>query len=282
MLRRLPIFLLAFLLRSTASACSCSTSSFEDSYAKATVIALVEVLGVTPVKNEFSFKGHKYIEETQSAELQIHATWKGKYTGRHHVEGGGACGFYFLPGEHYLLYGYLYEGKIATSMCSRTMEYSRIADELTRLGQPKYKDQPSLRIAPREHSGLTISLKPTKSKFTIFDQVAFDLAFQNRSKKQIVLPSSIEAQANLIDLVIRHNKAWWSTIKGSELIRGPMDWRPLAPGESRTMRVAQKNYVIRELGEYAAQAVIHNPVSKPGVWNGYVFSEPTVVSMVEN
>ncbi len=45
--------------------------------------------------------------------------------------GGGDCGFGFVPTQQYLVYASAYEGKLSTSICSRTRSISRAAEDLS-------------------------------------------------------------------------------------------------------------------------------------------------------
>lgn len=45
--------------------------------------------------------------------------------------GGGDCGFEFVTNEQYLVYAYEYEGKLSTSICSRTRPVSRATEDLS-------------------------------------------------------------------------------------------------------------------------------------------------------
>jgi hypothetical protein len=264
-----------------ANSCSCQEISFEDSVSKSSVIALVEVTSVTVVHHDFQLKGRTVHEDSQDVHLIVHATWKGAFSSPQRISGGGMCGFVFRPGEQYLLYGSYYQDSVHTSMCTRTQEYSRAEGEASRLGTPAWADSDGKHLFPRKSAGLSVSIKPAKNPISIFDEVAFDVTFKNRSDRPIRLPSTDLVRDDFIHVVIMHKGRWWTTIGGNGLRESHMNWSPLAPGEKRTLRVAPRQAIIREIGDYSVQAVIHSSASSPDFWNGYVFSDPTRVSLAQ-
>jgi Carboxypeptidase regulatory-like domain len=52
------------------------------------------------------------------------------FTGR----GGGDCGYGFQVGQRYLVYAYNYQGKLTTSICTRTRHFSQATEDLAFLG----------------------------------------------------------------------------------------------------------------------------------------------------
>lgn len=86
--------------------------------------------------------------------FRVSETWKGTNTDRLIVytnQGGGDCGYHFTQGSSYLVYAYSMPSPIqsqsnftvlATSICTRTRDQSRAAEDLRVLGvgqQPKVK-----------------------------------------------------------------------------------------------------------------------------------------------
>jgi hypothetical protein len=48
--------------------------------------------------------------------------------------GGGDCGYEFKIGERYLVYAYHYEGRLSTSICTRTRPFTRATEDIEFLG----------------------------------------------------------------------------------------------------------------------------------------------------
>lgn len=74
--------------------------------------------------------------------FQVHAAWRGLETATERVVvttglGGGDCGFEFTRDSIYLVYANGSDGKLSTSICSRTALASDAEEDFEALGQPQ-------------------------------------------------------------------------------------------------------------------------------------------------
>lgn len=267
--------ILFLLSAQSAVAYRCQYIPTEVAFASATVVALAEAVKVTQTEKDI------FERDGQLVDLRVHATWKGPHSGMLQVKAGGMRGISFKQGEQYLLYATERRGQLESLLCSRTQEYSRAEDELAKLGPPKWKATRSLEIAPRESSGLAISIAPVMSTFSIFDDVAFDLTFSNKSKKTILLPTRAAPSNELITLVVRKNGEWRRTLTSTELEAYANEMPSLKPGETHVLRLTQRGNQLGEFHEYSVQAAVHYSTSTKGLWTGYVFSEQAKFTTVE-
>ena len=150
-MRQVLVFLgiaIVFALASRdAMACSCMDPGTPcESYGKAAAVFVGTVTGVhendpfkgkdlaerrklsdsgasdwTPMAYKFSVE-QAYLGVTDS-EIEI-------FTGR----GAGDCGFRFETGQRYIVYAYRYKDKLNTSICTRTMPFSRATEDIAFLG----------------------------------------------------------------------------------------------------------------------------------------------------
>ncbi|WP_164010683.1 hypothetical protein [Pyxidicoccus trucidator] len=123
---RLVVLLLGsalFALPSSADACSCRgwtdlPTALRTARDKAGVIVHGRVVSVA----------------SRQARIEVIEAFKGATGGAQLVldtdDGGGDCSYSFESGEEYLVYAYLYEGRLATSMCTRTRKVSKGDAEL--------------------------------------------------------------------------------------------------------------------------------------------------------
>ncbi|WP_224249373.1 hypothetical protein [Hyalangium gracile] len=123
---RLIVLLLGsalFALPSSAHACSCAgwadlPTALRTARDTASVIVHARVLSVA----------------SRQVRIEVIEAFKGATAGAKIVvdtdNGGGGCGYSFESGEAYLVYAELYEGRLGTSMCTRTRKISKGDAEL--------------------------------------------------------------------------------------------------------------------------------------------------------
>ena len=106
-------------------------------------------------KSDFVFSG--FVEDISrygsdhGTTLRVHfkvlSSWKGELGEEIIVEtadNSAACGYPFKKHDSYLVYGYTYEGKMRTGICTRTAGIEAARDDLTELGKGEQigKDRP--------------------------------------------------------------------------------------------------------------------------------------------
>jgi hypothetical protein len=108
--------------------------------------------------------------------ILVHKSWKGIDSEKVVVGtglGGGDCGYRFNRGEQYLVYAYLDEGKLYTSICSRTTNVKHAAIDLKVLGTSMY--------SPKMSSLSSTQLKfPWLFPLTMFFAVSLFMFFMYR------------------------------------------------------------------------------------------------------
>ena len=264
--------ILTFLIISiakVAGAYSCPPQQpFSVAFASSPVIALAEVL---EIRGEPEYLG-------RIVSLQIHAAWKGSLSGRQEIRESGLGGFRFKEGEQYLIYGGIWEGQFVSDICTRTREYSRAEEDILLLGRPKWSDSADLKLFPKKTAGLTVLISAAPH-FNSCYEVGFNLTLKNESGTKIFLPGENES-SNLIDIVVRHNGDWWTTMPGGRL-RGWAggDWREIGPGRKKQLALGPRDCTFWKNGPYTAQAVVHFSTSMAGRWSGYVFSNSVAISV---
>ncbi|MBA2671710.1 MAG: hypothetical protein H0U67_15175 [Gemmatimonadetes bacterium] len=107
------------------------------SAADAVFLGTVEVIRETTVLMDGADSGIPAREVT----FRVHAAWKGLAAGTARVmvttgHGAGDCGFEFETGTAYLVYGQQSDGKLSTSICTRTAAASDARADFDDLGQP--------------------------------------------------------------------------------------------------------------------------------------------------
>lgn len=154
--------MLALLLVSAdeAIACSCIPERPAcESFGNATAVFVGKVVGAArqiPVKNG---DGTTTTYDAEAVYFEIEEAFSG-VKGRKRVTiysgtGGGDCGYWFLRGEHYLVYAYGDSGKaLSTNICTRTRPMSSAGEDL------KF-----LRQLPVEGSGIRIHGRVGKPGF---------------------------------------------------------------------------------------------------------------------
>ncbi|MFP2934877.1 hypothetical protein ACLESO_59205, partial [Pyxidicoccus sp. 3LG] len=112
-----------FALPSSADACSCGgwtdlPTALRTARDEAGVIVHGRVVSVA----------------SRQVRIEVVEAFKGATGGAKHVldtdSGGGGCSYSFEAGEEYLIYANLHEGRLATSMCTRTRKVSKGDAEL--------------------------------------------------------------------------------------------------------------------------------------------------------
>jgi hypothetical protein len=69
--------------------------------------------------------------------FDVAQSWKGPVGPRLTLATSGSsasCGFEFVPGEEYLVYGYAQDGQLHTGLCTRTAPLANAGDDLAALG----------------------------------------------------------------------------------------------------------------------------------------------------
>lgn len=285
---KLMFALIACAAAGPAAACTCrrSTPGVKFAAGSSTEVFLAEVLDMTRSSKS----------ENWEVALQTHAVWKGSVAQKITVHGGGMCGFQFKKGNQYLIYSRSMKDQIVVSMCSRTMDYSRATDDIQTLGAPKWKSSPDLVLLPKVLAGLSVEIAPLKRRFSQWDDIGFDVTLHNKSNVDIALPAN-NAAPNLLELVVYRDGAIWSTVNGLTSRKNPDEVWPTSihPGESRVVRIdgwervgdphkmgpLRISNLLRNPGEHSVAAVVHFSTSTPGLWSGYLFSEPTTISLYQ-
>jgi hypothetical protein len=141
------------LSAASASACSCAgvqTPCHAFGEASAVFVGTV-------IENKFvRTKDGDFEHEMRSVRLSIDTPFRGVEGAEVEVTtgmGGGDCGFNFRQSQQYLVYAHAYEGKLSTSICSRTRLVANAQEDLT-----------YLRGLPEAKPGVTISGKVVANK----------------------------------------------------------------------------------------------------------------------
>ncbi len=142
-----------FLSAATATACSCIGGQPPcQAYGEASAVFLGTVIESKFVKT----KTGDFEHDVRSVRLSIDTAFRGVEGGEVEITtgtGGGDCGFNFRQAQQYLVYAHAYEGKLSTSICSRTRLVSSAQEDL------KY-----LRGLAEAKPGVTISGKVLNNK----------------------------------------------------------------------------------------------------------------------
>lgn len=263
------------MLASNASAFQCpGETPLTVAIASSPIIVLADVVAVKESAGKWGTE--------QSVDIRIQASWKGHLRDNDTIYAGGMRGPWFNLGERYLIFASIWQGHNHASLCMRTAEYSRAVEDVVKLGRPIWASSSIFVAVPEEASGLSVSIVPIKPIFdNVFDDVGFNITFHNGSKHEIRLPRRGAGPDGLVDIVIRRDKRWWTTLSGKKLEERPFDWSPLHPGENRTLSVIQSGRHIGQLGEHSAQAAIHFSTPTAGYWTGFVFSKSVNFKIVE-
>ena len=89
-----------------------------------------------------SLKQHR--EYGKLVTFKVQDSWKGKRGDTIVVRtgnGGGDCGYSFVKGKNYLVYGYNSKGTLWASICSRTRPLDRAAPDIKELDEFKKKEK---------------------------------------------------------------------------------------------------------------------------------------------
>lgn len=135
----LAVVTVVLLVTPPAYACSCGGGGAPcESFGTAAAVFAGAVIGVRenppPKKIDrnaadslppfvYKFSVQQAYSGVANAEVEV-------FTGR----GGGDCGYDFKVGQRYLVYAYLYKGKLTTSICTRTRPFSEATEDLAFLG----------------------------------------------------------------------------------------------------------------------------------------------------
>jgi Tissue inhibitor of metalloproteinase len=132
-MRLLQIILVSFILAALYPlfACTCFSSSSCEAFGNSKAVFIGQVVsGKSPERMSDAFA-------LKTNQLEFGFDVKTAYFGADPAEpitvstgiGFGDCGFPFEKGETYLVYAYESDGKLKTSVCSRTKHYSRISED---------------------------------------------------------------------------------------------------------------------------------------------------------
>ncbi len=157
-----------WLLPASAGACSCiAPPPPEPAFHSADAVFLATV---TEVREPAEYPGWIYslLEEIDrrfstdylwdaygrevAVEVAVDAAWKGVTATRAAIltgRGGGDCGYRFVVGQQYLVYAYLHEDSLNTSICSRTAAALEADDDLAFLVDLDQLPRAEVTPAPR-------------------------------------------------------------------------------------------------------------------------------------
>lgn len=105
--------------------------------------------GAGPLARLLSLVGiYREVDYRRSVTLEVVDSWKGVDATRTTINtylGGGDCGYEFSRGSEYLIYGYENNGRLMTTICTRTtaLSASSATDDLTFLAT-----QPTIPLTP--------------------------------------------------------------------------------------------------------------------------------------
>jgi Carboxypeptidase regulatory-like domain/Tissue inhibitor of metalloproteinase len=122
-------FSLAVLSAGNALACSCAARLPCQAYGDASAVFIGTVIDSRMINvTQSNYKRNKRV-----VRLSVDSAFRGIKGSDVEVMtgmGGGDCGFEFVPAGQYLVYASEYEGKLSTSICSRTRSISRATEDL--------------------------------------------------------------------------------------------------------------------------------------------------------
>lgn len=131
MLVTLGAAVLAFLLiPSRADACSCVGGiPLCETFWKTSAVFAGEVLEITAVPSA----NEPQLPLSRVVRFRVTQTFRGDVTGVVDINtgsGGGDCGYHFVKGNQYLVYGHYWSGLLSTSICSRTRSLAEAGEDL--------------------------------------------------------------------------------------------------------------------------------------------------------
>lgn len=181
----LGVLIVVSLTSSTANACTCGSGGAPcDSFGTAAAVfagtVIGERLGKQPKQGEraeIDWVPRAVKFSVEQAYSGVTGTEVEVFTGR----GGGDCGYGFKTGQRYLVYAYSSQGKLTTSICTRTKLFSQATEDLAFLG--------TLSSAP---SGVTIHGRITREEDRKDEPLSSDLVItiEGESKRREVRPDA--------------------------------------------------------------------------------------------
>ncbi|MBA3514808.1 MAG: carboxypeptidase regulatory-like domain-containing protein [Pyrinomonadaceae bacterium] len=126
------VFGLVALSVGNAIACTCLERAPCQAYGDASAVFVGTVIDSRII----TIKQGNFESSSRSVRLSVDSSFRGVRGSEVEVTtamGGGDCGFNFVPTQRYLVYASGYEGKLSTSICSRTRSISRAAEDLSYL-----------------------------------------------------------------------------------------------------------------------------------------------------
>jgi hypothetical protein len=126
----ITVFALLALSAGDALACTCLERVPCQAYGEASAVFVGTVIDSRIV----TIKQGKFESSSRAVRLSVDSAFRGVRGSEVEVTtamGGGDCGFGFVPTQQYLVYASEHEGKLSTSICSRTRSISRAAEDLS-------------------------------------------------------------------------------------------------------------------------------------------------------
>ncbi|MBA2524627.1 MAG: carboxypeptidase regulatory-like domain-containing protein [Pyrinomonadaceae bacterium] len=126
----ITVFALVALSPGNALACSCLERVPCQAYGEASAVFVGTVIDSRII----TIKQANYERKRRAVRLSVDSPFRGVRGSKVEVTtamGGGDCGFGFVPSQQYLVYASEYEGKLSTSICSRTRSIARAAEDLS-------------------------------------------------------------------------------------------------------------------------------------------------------
>ncbi len=134
----------------TGYACSCAVSqTVEDEMQRSSAVFSGRVIEITDVNK---FKVSKSSGDPMAVLFEVNKSWKGVSQSQvivHTVRSEATCGYEFQENEDYLVYTEENEGKLTTSICSRTTPLVLAQADLDQLGEG---EQPTEKVNFRDAS----------------------------------------------------------------------------------------------------------------------------------
>lgn len=125
----ITVFALTTLSPGNALACSCLERVPCQAYGEASAVFVGTVIDTRII----TINRANYERRRRAVRLSVDSPFRGVKGPEVELTtgmGGGDCGIRFVPARQYLVYAYEHEGKLSTSICSRTRSISRAAEDL--------------------------------------------------------------------------------------------------------------------------------------------------------
>ncbi|CAN5720784.1 hypothetical protein BH18ACI4_BH18ACI4_09070 [soil metagenome] len=126
----ITVFALVALSAANALACTCLERAPCQAYGEASAVFVGTVIN----SRILSIKQGNHESSSRVVRLSVDSSFRGVKGSEVEVTtamGGGDCGFGFVPTQQYLVYASENNGKLSTSICTRTRSISRAAEDLS-------------------------------------------------------------------------------------------------------------------------------------------------------